>query len=202
MADINNEKKREIEEKVSFLLKENDLSEDSYVDIVSLVRKEGFSVRSADLPIETTGYLAVNDDSSVEKEYRKLIVVNTKYENKNNDDKVVLKKSRFITAHEYGHFILHKSPDEPLYAHRDSGERDTLQELEADYFARAILMPADAFVCIEQKLEEISQSIKLNKENFEDAKFSFLCKYFNATKDKVMKRMGDVDFLKSINANA
>lgn len=47
-------------------------------------------------------------------------MVNKVFDNPDNEEDVVFKKSRFITAHEYGHYILHKSSEQTLYAHRDN----------------------------------------------------------------------------------
>lgn len=59
--------------------------------------------------------------------------------------KCCIEKSRFITAYEYEHYVLHKKQDKDFYAHRDRDIRDSPKELEADYFARSILMPEKFF---------------------------------------------------------
>lgn len=201
MLDIQNEKKLEIEKKVHDILTKENLSPLSSVDIVPLVNKYGFCVQKADLPIDTTGYLAVNDNAPVteDSEHHKLIVVNTKFTNNDNDDNVILKKSRFITAHEFGHYILHKKQSESLYAHRDNDKRDSLIELEADYFARSILMPANSFSKINELIDSIGQLNAMNSSELTNFKIDFLSRFFKVTKNKVKKRMGDIEVLSLMN---
>lgn len=204
--DISDSKKMEIEKKVSSILVNAGLEEETVVDIVSLVKNDHFLVQSGDLPIDTTGYLAVNDNEPIDEENQisRLIVVNNKFRNPDREENVVLKKSRFITAHEYGHFILHKLSEEPLYAHRDSDKRDTEEELEADYFARSILMPAKIFLEIVDVINKVSEEMMNDKGNckekdfYEKLKIEFLSKYFKVTQNKVIKRLEDVDFLRSM----
>lgn len=120
--------------------KKNGLSKSPYVDITSLVKKDGFDIQANLMPIDTTGCIFVNDvEDSKEKE--RLIIVNRVFRNHDSEEDVVFKKSRFITAHEYGHFILHIPEGQKLYAHRDSDKRNEPMEQEADFFARCILDP-------------------------------------------------------------
>jgi len=137
------------------------------------------------MDIETTGCIIVNDNRHVMgTKKNRLIVVNTDFTNENNDDKVILKKSRFITAHEYGHFILHKKQGQPLYAHRDVQHRKKRIELEADYFARSILMPYKTFL----KYTNIMRNMELS----DDVCIYLLSSIFKVTKDKVKKRISDI----------
>ncbi len=108
----------------------------------------------------------VNDNDFVDAEAttHRLIIVNDKFKNPNNENNAKVRKSRFITAHEYGHFILHKQPEEALYAHRDSDKRENDLELEADYFARAILMPAETFLVFVDLLDEIVKKQRKKRE--------------------------------------
>lgn len=206
---LTNEKKIQIESIVRKIIMDVDFSESQTVDIVSLVKKDDFLVQSADLPIGTTGYLAVNDNSPVDEsgKYHRLIVVNKKFKNPDNEDNVILKKSRFITAHEYGHFILHKPKNQPLYAHRDSDKRDDPQELEADYFARSILMPADNFLECNKIMDKLLANFRLlekrdngigQNEAWSDIKLELLSKMFKVTKNKAKRRLEDIDVLSSI----
>lgn len=122
MSTIEKQRMLEIEEIATRLLKDESFDDSPSVDIVSIVEKDGFDVRPKEMPISTTGCLFVNDDK---KSKERTILVNTRFKNPENEKDVIFKKSRFITAHEYGHFILHKQPEQPLYAHRDSDKRDT-----------------------------------------------------------------------------
>lgn len=182
MTEITKDKMLEIENKTKNLLSNVNLKESPYVDIVSIVKGAGFEVEPCEMDVETTGCLLVNDDKDVKK---RLIMVNTFFKNPENEKDVVFKKSRFITAHEYGHFILHKEPGQPLYAHRDTYHRTDPIELEADFFARSILMPLQYFKMYYNLLNELGK----NDEVFT---IEMLSKLFKVTKNKVKKRVGDL----------
>lgn len=179
---LTKEKMLEIEKITADLLKDVDFEKAPYVDIVSLVKKEGFLVTREEMDIETTGLLYVNDAL---KNKIRLISVNTNFKNPDNEKDVVFKKSRFITAHEYGHFVLHKRTGEPIYAHRDTYHRTELLELEADYFARSILMPLEQFNFYYKLLKQLD-------EKDEKDKIEILSRLFQVTKNKVNKRMEDL----------
>jgi len=177
MQEITRDRMLEIEDVTTSLLCDIDFKESPYVDIVSLVNKDGFEVVPQEMDIDTTGYLLVSEEE-------RLITVNTVFKNPDNEFDVNFKKSRFITAHEYGHFVLHKEEGEPIYAHRDTYHRTEQIELEADYFARSILMPLKTFRLYYEVLKDMSQD-----ENFI---VEMLSKVFKVTKNKVNKRIGDL----------
>lgn len=179
------EKMQEIEKKVQRLLPEFDVEDSPYVDIVSIVKKDGFVVHPEEMDMDTTGYLLVNDGA---KKNKRIICVNTKFKNPENERDVVFKKSRFITAHEYGHFILHREEGQPLYAHRDTDRRTEPIELEADYFARAILMPLDRFKLYCDISEEFGKGDQKFKEEI-------LSKIFKVTRNKIRMRETDLVIL-------
>lgn len=185
MNKLSKEKMLFIESKTQSLLKDVDFEKSPYVDIVSLVKKDRFTVEPKDMDIDTTGCLLVNND---ETNKERIIMVNTKFKNPDNEEDVVFKKSRFITAHEYGHFILHKKDGYPIYAHRDTDYREDEIELEADYFARSLLMPLDKFKMYYNAINEIGNG----DEVFTVAVLSRL---FKVTKNKVKKRVEDITIL-------
>lgn len=189
MGSITKEKMIEIENITANILSEHnvDLSKNPYVDIVSIVKQDGFNVVPVSMPIDTTGCLLVNDNPL---EYKRLITVNKDFKNPENENDVVFRKSRFITAHEYGHYILHKTSDMPLYAHRDSDKRNNKKELEADYFARALLMPFKPFNAF------YSAACKMSDGDIDFTK-DMLSLIFKVTKNKVNKRLEDLEILKS-----
>ena len=185
MSDIKRERMVEIEKLTSDLLKDLDFTDSPYVDIVSLVKKDKFKVEPVAMDWETTGCLLVNDDTD---KTERLITVNTVFKNPEKEPDVVFKKSRFITAHEYGHFILHKKVGAPIYAHRDTDHRTDIKELEADYFARSVLMPIKQFKIFYHVLNEMGG---------EDETFTIetLSRLFKVTRNKVKKRIGDLAVL-------
>ena len=94
---LNFMEKKVIEEKVTSLLSQHGYNpkSDNYVDIVDLVKKEGFSVGNALLSDSDDGFLAIRP---TESNYDKIIGVNA-------NRSIELK--RFIIAHEFAHSVLH-----------------------------------------------------------------------------------------------
>lgn len=108
MKRITKERMTEIERITANILSERhvDFWKDPYIDIVSIVKQDGFNVVPVSMPIDTTGCLLVSDNPL---EYKRLIIVNKDFKNPENEKDIVFKESRFITAHEYGHYMLHKA---------------------------------------------------------------------------------------------
>lgn len=182
MLNIEKTRMVEIEEITTGILEGVNFEKSPYVDIVALVKKDGFEVEPKKMDIETTGCLLVNDDN---KNKKRIILVNTFFKNPEDEEDVTFKKSRFITAHEYGHYILHKEEGQPIYAHRDTYHRTELIELEADYFARSILMPLRQFRMCYEVLNQMGN----NDETFT---LDLLSKLFKVTRNKVKKRVEDL----------
>lgn len=178
MEYIGKDRMWDIENKVKDIIKDIDFKVNPCIDITKLVKSDNFTVTPTLMDEETTGVLYVNGDN-------RMILVNKVFKNPDNEEDVVFKKSRFITAHEYGHYILHKEKGKPIYAHRDTYHRTELIELEADYFARSILMPLDIF----KKYYDILNNIGGNDRGFTTM---VLSKIFNVTRNKVNKRMEDL----------
>lgn len=181
---MDTKRKQEIEKIAESVVATLDLSESPYIDISTIIKKDNFDIQTITMPIETTGCLFVNNSENKDERER-LIVVNKEFKNPDNEDDVVFKKSRFIAAHEYGHFKLHMPENKPLYAHRDSDKRDLDIEKEADYFARCVLMPKKHFIPLCDLLNDFGGN---------DRKFtvSILSKIFKVTRNKVQTRMEDL----------
>lgn len=184
--ELKKKKMLEIEKKVSQIIKDIDFTKNPSLDIVPLVEKDGFVVKPTLMPLGITGCLLVNEKDMAND---KTILVNKVFKNTSNEENIVLKKSRFITAHEYGHYILHKQKNQPIYAHRDTDHREEEKEQEADYFARSILMPFKVF----QMYEKVCNEITSNDTNFT---IMLLSEAFCVTQNKVKKRMEDMSLLK------
>lgn len=185
MLSISKEKMFEIEKTVNDILADTDHEKNPCIDIVSLVKKDGFTVKTKEMDLETTGCILVDDNA---EEWKRIIMVNTTFKNPEGEEDVIFKKSRFITAHEFGHFILHREKGQPIYAHRDTYHRTEPTEVEADYFARAILMPLQSF--------EVYNRV-LNKIGNNDSEFTvgMLSKIFKVTANKVRMRLEDISAL-------
>lgn len=69
MNKLSVEKMQKIEKKVQRLLPEFNVEDSPYVDIVSIVKKDGFVVHPEEMDMDTTGYLLVNDGAKKNKRY-------------------------------------------------------------------------------------------------------------------------------------
>lgn len=106
------------------------------VNIEDIARFQKFDVQSREFPDpDDSGFILVDDDTYIgETGFHRIIAVNSALSEE---------RARFVVAHELGHFTLHRQPDEPLYAHKESREEEDItpeMEQEADLFARALLM--------------------------------------------------------------
>jgi len=176
---LSKERMLEIEKIADKILVKTKFKDKPFIDIVSIVKKDGFTVQQTELEMNTTGCLLVND-------YKKerLIVVNSYFKESNDEKEVILKKSRFITAHEYGHYILHKHERKSIFAHRDTYHKTEIKELEADYFARCILMPIYKFF--------ISYDFLMSEYKDSEYVVTFLSDYFRVTRKKILARIEDI----------
>lgn len=171
---MTDDRKREIEKQAEAIIKLYDLEKDVFIDISSILKKDGFQIKRQKMPISTSGCLIVDGNE-------KVIVVNTVFPAVKDEEDVAFKKSRFIAAHEYGHYKLHCGKDETSYFHHDSDKREEEPEQEADYFARCILMPKKYFLSLYDIIK------KLNGDN-EEIIVNVLSKFFRVTKKKVRAR--------------
>lgn len=159
---LTEDKKREIESIVDGIIGDNGLKAPGF-DLTKFLTKEyDFKIGAQSLERNTTGILLINDDAYIpETDTHRLISVNR---NLGTDDEYVYNlKKRFIIAHEFAHFILHKS-DHTQYAHRDTDKKNTSEEQEADYFARCLLMPRQ-LVCDLLNVDGIKEQNLCDKAN-------------------------------------
>lgn len=186
---LTEKRKKQIEEQVQEVIRTCKFTKLPTVDISSLIEKDGFKIKTELMPIHTTGILFV-DESDEDNPIRE-ITVNEIFTNPNEEEDIIYKKSRFISAHEYGHYILHGKTgilSQPIYIHRDSDTREEEIELEADYFARAILMPALPF-------KECYNIAKRITGNDIILMLDILSKAFGVTQKKVSVRIKDMQEL-------
>ncbi len=104
------------------------------VNIISLCEAQGIKVFEDELPYGVSGFIIIQDEKIFRYDTNRLIVVNS------ND---AATRRRFTIAHELAHYVLHRDPGQPLYAHRDAGQNGGI-ETEANTFAGAVLMPEKA----------------------------------------------------------
>lgn len=119
------------------------------VDIISLVKKDGIKIFKMIFDDDTSGALLVDKFNTIAKTgANKVILV----ENKADEC-----RGRYITAHEYAHYLLHKKDEQVQFAHRDYSHSNDEAEVEADLFARSILMPYDLIVSELNKSEKMRE---------------------------------------------
>ena len=174
------ERRKQIEETVNGIISEYGLSKPGFNLIGFLSTQQGFKVGIQDLDDDTTGMLLVNEKQSItDTNCNRLIVINSSLE----QDPEYLQKRRFITAHEYGHYVLHKKSNE-IYAHRDTTSRNAPLEKEADYFARCLLMP-------EKLVKEIYSIWDLGNAS-EDERIAIIAQVFKVSQKKAKLRLSEV----------
>lgn len=143
--------------------------------------KERFKVQIAKLPVGTTGIVLANRDSFIRNtNVHNLITINSCLELEPN----FRQRARMIIAHEYGHVRLHfLNGREPHFAHRDVEHRFDNDEMEAEYFARCLLMPG----------EDVQTYLQLLKENADNAsdqqKAELISRAFDVTMQKAYDRL-------------
>lgn len=113
------------------------------VKIVELCEKQGIKVFEEYLPKEVSGFIIIQEDNFRDYDTGKLIVINL------SDS---ARRRRFTIAHELAHYLLHRDTRSELYAHRDAGQNNRMEQ-EANLFAANILMPEDL---VKKALENIS----------------------------------------------
>lgn len=177
---IDNKRKKEIDNKVNeirntFQLPLIDLNLSEF-----LCTKEQFFIGTCTLEDNTTGMLIVDDHKSIlDTKKNRVIILN----DSRIQEEDFPQRARFITAHEYAHFVLHKH-NESQIAFRDDGIYYNRQEQEAEYFARSLLMPEDVIRLIFPKI-----AISLTNQLV-----SYIAKLFNVTPKKAKQRLLELGY--------
>jgi len=152
------------------------------ISIESLIKSLGFELKVMNFPDDTTtSMIIVNDDAKIENTNTHRLIATC--------GKLSPERSRFIIAHELGHFMLHKPENEPLFAHRDtekSRSNNKPEEAEAEFFARVLLMPS---IAVEQAIEYFKSN---NLKSF-DSIFDFTSAIFEVTPSKASIRLTELN---------
>lgn len=143
---LNDRMKIEIEEQVNKFCSDCDIATDGAVDIVSIARKKGFLVQRLNMGNDITGIILYDEDNYITgTDTHKLVVVKKGLSEE---------KSRFILAHELGHYSDLKGKKSQI-SHREYSKLGiSIEEQKADYFARAILMPKERIINIITMLQK------------------------------------------------
>lgn len=170
-------RRTEIETLVNEIILKNDIETPGF-DLIKFLNQEGFQVVLQDMNDEdTTGLLFIDDINYIPNaDTHKLIAINSKLQSQPD----FFKRRRYIAAHEFAHSQLHKK-DLTQYAHRDYSQKDALEEKEADFFARCLLMPKNLI----NQILELSFMKNLPLER----KISVISKLFNVTEKKARIRL-------------
>jgi len=157
---LNTDEKLELENQViDFLIDCTEHYKDS-VDIVSIARQKGFSVQRLNMGDNTTGMMLCDDNYFIAGTTTQRLIVVKKG--------LTEEQSRFIVAHELGHFAF-KPTEKHRISHREyTSLRTSKEEQKADYFASALLMPKDKIIglikkCVEQQNNEREIVLKISK---------------------------------------
>lgn len=154
----------DIEQKAKELLKEHGLYTVP-VDPIKLAE-------SLNVEVYETNFKDENLSGVISKDENKVVILTALNECYN--------RTRFTVAHELGHLMLHMSERQVIEEYH-RGNKKSKQEVEANAFAAALLMPIDL---IKSYFEE------LDKTNLSDyRKISILSEIFKVSESAVMYRM-------------
>lgn len=148
MENLTNERKLEIENIVSGLLKQfgYDSEKDTSFDIVELVSNLGFNVGNAKLNDNEDGLIIIRtrDYQRTDKLGDKVIAVN-RYRS--------VEAKRFIIAHEFAFYVL-RYKNENFFLHDMIIDKTDLKNIDIEYFTLALLIPRKSFIRMKNKFEK------------------------------------------------
>jgi Zn-dependent peptidase ImmA (M78 family)/DNA-binding XRE family transcriptional regulator len=139
-----------------------DLGQDPIDDIVQFLENLGFIVMAKDMGDTTRDHTLFAVSGSPRHHFRPAILLNI-------NDKISYERKRFSLAHELAHWIAHREKFTDLPPGGGRGRRRDPNEIYADAFAGAFLVPADGLRhAIRQfrKTKSASQSIILHLKHF------------------------------------
>lgn len=182
---LNADKKIIIDKKIEQLRKNYPELDSAGFDLISFLEKYyKFIIVEVPLNDDTTGMIAVDDINLLNfKKYEthRIIIINSELHKKYS----YIQKRRFIIAHEFGHFVLHKEDSQVQLAKRDTEHFNNAEELEAEYFARSILMPEEKVKQLMNLFPNASISDKVNE----------VMRMFNVTENKARYRLQELNLV-------
>ena len=164
------------------VLEKHGMQDDIPADVALLLSKEGFSVRQIPLSRDIKGVILVDKDEGnvLNTGSDKLIIVS---------DALEYEDARFVSAHEYGHYVRYKAAEEVL-------GRDPVNIIEhslvttrrlsgvekfANTFAICMLMPKD-------KVHALRRGLGMRFSDFND-RIRWLADTFHLKEDVVRTRL-------------
>ncbi|MBO5947464.1 ImmA/IrrE family metallo-endopeptidase [bacterium] len=142
---LTEERKEEIEKLITSFCEDCDLPQDGPIDVVLVARKKGFVVQRLNMGKDTTGMMLYDSENNIAgTNTNKLIVIKKGLPEE---------KSRLILAHELGHYAFQMGEKCKIASREYSRLKISPEEQDADYFARALLMPKNRIVSLIEKLK-------------------------------------------------
>lgn len=182
---IDSSDKNKIDARINELKSQYPQLNKSNFDLISFLKSQyNFAILEVPLEDDTTGYILVDEKNLLGfKNFitHRLIVTNESLFNYIN----YLQKRRFIIAHEFGHYILHKHDSQIQFAKRDTEHFNTKEEQEAEYFARSFLMPESEVLQVINRIENHSITQKVEE----------IKKTFNVTENKARYRLQELGLI-------
>ena len=175
---------QEMQKLADVYLKESDQNS-LPINISRLINENDFKILKLNLEMDgTSGLIMVDDDKPVfDFNINRLIVV---------DDSLSYERKRFISAHEFAHFALHKESG-TMIRHRDvrNGNDDNLspQEKEADNFALCLLTPESL---VHAEVEKLKIDVPNPSPEFI---VKYIAKKSEITDKKSRKRLEDLEII-------
>lgn len=183
---LSEERKDEIKKQAEDIRQNHNLTDIKFNLIDFLVNVENFEIKSQYIDDATTGLLFIDDNDYVtNSNSNRVIIINRKID----EDKEFIQKRRFISAHEYAHFVLHKR-DSTQFARRDErtiSNNCLTEELEAEYFAYCFLLPEASVKMLfnDKNVKPIVEKLKDNGLTISE----IVANIFNVSINKANKRL-------------
>ena len=185
MKELSKEMRDVIDSLVEAIYANQRLNINEPIDVKELAQNLGFSLAYIKPNIkDIKGIVLINPEVSSLEGYstNKVIGINKTLSKSQNNS---------IIAHEIGHYFLHSEQGKKYFAHKwvdNEKEKNESEELEANYFGAALLLPKKPFIEKYHKFEKDN-----NLKNFVET----MSLSYNVSKECVEKRIQELE-LKSI----
>lgn len=188
MDMLTKERMAEIEAQATNIRDEYNLG--TSLDLIEfLTEQQGYEIQLRQINDNTTGLLFINELEKVEQsDSHNVIVINANL----LKDSLFKQKRRFICAHEYGHAVLHKG-NAQVFARRDTNEKNSKEEQEAEYFAYCLLLPKELIDMLMTD-DDLNKMIGSIKEEQHITTGEVIARLFNVTPKKANERLKQLGY--------
>ena len=187
-AVLTHERKKEIEAIVNRIRKEHGIRTADFDLIEFLTLDYAFEVQIRRIEDDTIALLLVDEKHFVKGSSSNRVIIINQYILESD---VNFRKRRFLCAHEFGHFILHKRADQATFAVRDTPDNSSLQEQEAEYFAYCLLMPAELIDNLYGR-EDARSDVERIRSKYGFSMGELVSELFNVTKTTAVWRLKEL----------